>query len=458
VEQAADHAAELSTGGVLFRLGIALVLVLANGFFVAAEFALVGARRTRIEALARAGNRKAKRAYSAITHLDHYISGTQLGITLASLGLGWVGESALSVIFLRIFGALPAPLDVIASHAVAATFAFALITFMHIVLGELAPKSLALLFPERVSLWTAGPLIFFSRALTPFIVFLNGTANLLLKTVGLRAAQEMERVHRPEEIEMLVTQSYEHGLIKQEPVGMIRGVFHLSETSAAEVMTPRTAMIALPVEMSVEDAVDYILEQEHSRYAVYEESVDHIVGVALSRDVWRAQRQGETDLRKVMREPLFIPDTKSVESLLRLMQQQGEHLAVVVDEFGGTAGIVTIEDVLEEIVGEIEDEADIESSDIVISEDGRIQLRGSVAITEVNERFGLDFPDQDYTTIGGFVLGRLGRLARAGDEVKARGATLKVAAMHRRRIDKLVMRLPAKRERPRPDDMDAPPE
>ncbi len=449
---------ELSAGGVIWRLALALFLVVLNAFFVASEFALVGARRTRIEALARSGNRQAKRAYKALSHLDHYISGTQLGITLASLGLGWVGEAALSSIFLGMFEALPAPFNVIATHAVAATFAFALITVMHIVIGELAPKSLALLYPERVSLWTAGPLILFSRVLTPFIVFLNGAANMLLKLVGLRAAKELERVHRPEEIEMLVKQSFEHGLLRQEPVGMIRGVFNLSETTAAEVMTPRTSVTAIPIETTTDQAVDFVLEQEHSRYPVYEGSLDHIVGIAIARDIFKAQRNGDTDLRAILRPPLFVPDSKSVESLIRVMQREGVHIAVVVDEFGGTAGIVTFEDLLEEIVGEIDDEADNEVDGMVVLEDGRVELHGSVSIGDLNERFGLDIPDDDYTTIAGFVMGRLGRIARVGDEVQARGGSLTVTAVQRRRIERLVMRLPPERIRPEPDDMDAPPE
>lgn len=437
-----EHVVEaLSAGGMLLRLGIALLLVAANGFFVAAEFALVGARRTRIDALARAGNRSAKLASSAIQHLDHYISGTQLGITLSSLALGWVGESTIAAMLVQVFEALPPPFDVVASHTVAIVVAFLLITVLHIVLGELAPKSLALLFPERVSMATAGPLIVFSRLLTPFIVFLNGAANLLLKMFGLRAPTEMERVHRPEEIEMLLTQSYEHGLLREEPVEMIRGVFHLSETQASEVMTPRTSVIALPVETPLEEAADFILENGHSRYPVYEETIDHVVGVVLARDVWQALRGSGAPLREIAREALFVPDTKSIEQLLREMQKDGTHMAIVVDEFGGTAGIVTIEDLLEEVVGEISDETDEEQSSFETMPDGTTQFGGVVAIAELNDIFGLRLPDEDYTTVGGFVLGRLGRLARVGDEVEIRGGRLRVLSVKGRRIEKLALRL-----------------
>jgi CBS domain containing-hemolysin-like protein len=441
--QEAAHAPEaaLSLGSIAWRLGLAFFLVAANGFFVAAEFALVGARRTRIEAMAKAGNRRAKLANSAIHRLDHYISGTQLGITLASLGLGWVGESTFASLLIGAFAGLPSPFDVIATHTVASAIAFAIITFLHIVLGELAPKSMALLFPESVSLWTAGPLIVFSRILAPFIALLNGTANLLLRSVGLRAPTEMERVHRPEELEMLLTQSYEHGLLGEEPVEMIRGVFHLSETTAAEIMTPRTEIVGLHVDTPLEQAADFILDQGHSRYPLYQDSLDHVVGVVLARDVWRAQRNGGGTLSDIMREATFVPDTKSIEELLRDMQDEQSHMAVVVDEFGGTAGIVTIEDVVEEIVGEIEDELDIAQPDFEEKPNGEIEFGGRKSISELNERYGFGLPDEDYTTVGGFVLGRLGRIARVGDQVNIRGGCLRVVAIKGRRVERLALSL-----------------
>lgn len=435
-----EHAS-LSVAAILLRLGIAFLLVVANGFFVAAEFALVGARRTRIDALARAGHRRARMARLAIHHIDRYISGTQLGITLASLGLGWVGESTIADMLVGIFAGLSGPFSAIARHTVAGAIAFAFITFLHIVLGELAPKSLALLFPETTSLWTAGPLIVFSRVLAPFIAVLNGSANLLLRAVGLQRPTEMERVHRPEEIEMLLTQSYEHGLLREEPVEMIRGVFHLSETTAAEVMTPRTEVLALPLSLSVDEAAAFILEQGHSRYPVYEENLDHVVGVVLARDVWRAQRRDDPSLQGIVRDAVFVPDTKSIEQLLREMQQTQSHLVIVVDEFGGTAGIVTIEDVVEEIVGEIADELDEAAPELEEREDGGIEFRGSLSIDTLNDRYRLALPDADFTTVGGFITGRLGRIARPGDEVRVPGGCLRVLGVSRRRIERILLTL-----------------
>jgi len=428
----------LSFGAIAWRLGLALFLVAGNAFFVASEFALVGARRTRIEALARAGNRGARLAESAIHRLDHYISGTQLGITLASLGLGWVGESTVATLLIALFDGLPPPWDAIATHGIAGAIAFALITFLHIVLGELAPKSLALLFPEGVSMWTAGPLILFSRVFSPFIALLNGTANLLLRGVGLRAPTELERVHRPEEIEMLLAQSAEHGLLGEEPAEMIRGVFHLAETTAAEVMTHRTDIIAIPANRSLDEAAAFILEEGHSRYPVFEESLDRIVGVVLARDVWRAQRDGSAAcVSEVMREAAFIPDTNTLEQLLRQMQQEQSHMAIVIDEFGGTAGVVTIEDVVEEIVGEIEDELDIARPEFEETGEGEVEFPGNTPIYELNERLDLTLPDEDYTTVAGFVLGRLGRIARVGDEVAVESGRLRVISVKGRRVERL---------------------
>jgi putative hemolysin len=245
---------------------------------------------------------------------------------------------------------------------------------------------------------------------------------------------------------MLLTQSYEHGLLDEEPVEMIRGVFGLSETTAAEVMTPRTDVIALDVTTTVEEAAAFILEEGHSRYPVFEETIDHVVGIVLAREVWRAQLQSVTDLAQVMRPPLFVPDTKPLEELLRDMRRERAHLAVVIDEFGGTAGVVTIEDMLEEIVGEISDELDEAAPELAHGPSGEVLVNGGMAIAELNDMLGLQLPNEDYTTVGGFVLGRLGRVARVGDEVRVRGGTMRVLEMDGRRVTRLALFL----RRPQP--------
>jgi len=436
---AAAEAATLSGGDIAWRILIALALVLANGFFVASEFALVGARKTRIEALVRAGSRSAAVARGAIERLDHYLSATQLGITLASLGLGWVGESTLAAVFIQVFGGLGEPWNAVASHLVAGTIAFTIITVMHIVLGELMPKSIAIMKPETTSLWTAPALVAFSKVLAPFIWLLNGLANRLLGLFGLEAPHESERVHRPEEIDMIVQQSSEHGQLGEEPGEMIRGVIELSETTAGEVMTPRIAIVALERTASVQDAAELILREGHSRVPIYTDSIDDITGVIVARDVWRAQVAGETELEPVIRPVHFVPDSKPIIELLPMMRKLGVQLVVVVDEFGGTAGIITIEDVVEEIVGEIRDEHDVEPPGIDVAPDGRIYVIGSLAIGELNDEFDLDLPEEDYTTVAGYVMGLLGRIAAEDDVVRFPGGEFRVLEMEGRRIERLEL-------------------
>jgi CBS domain containing-hemolysin-like protein len=438
---------QLSAGAIIVRLLIVVALVLANGFFVAAEFALVAARKTRIDAMVEEGNRRARIAREALVHLDRYISGTQLGITLASLGLGWVGEGTISTVLIQWFSNVPEPWRVLAAHGVAVPIAFFIITFLHIVIGELAPKSLALLHPERVSLWTAGPLVIFSRLLSPLIVFLNGSAHLLLRLVGLRAPTELERIHRPDEIEMLLMQTYEHGLLAEEPVEMIRGVFDLAERLTGAAMAPRTEVVPTPDDATVQEATALILEHGHTRIPVFRESLDQIVGVILAREVWRAEHAGEEGIAGLIHPILFVPDSKDLEALLVEMQRQFSHIAVVVDEFGGTAGIITLEDIVEEIVGDIRDEYETAPPEIEETPTGEIILSGGVPVFELNGEFGLKLPEAGYATVAGYVLGRLGRIARVGDEVIFPGGNFRVLEMDGRRIDRLALTL----TKPHPD-------
>jgi CBS domain containing-hemolysin-like protein len=428
-------------GDLLLRAGIAVGLVLVTAFFTAAEAALGAARRARIEAMAHGGNRRARLADRAIQRLEHYTAGARAGVILATLGLGWIGVRLVAALLDRGLRGLRLPLDPVAVWATAAVVAFILVAWLHVVLGQLVPRLLARLNPEGVALWSVAPLMLLTRVLSPFTAAVHGSARAVLSAFGLKPPDEGEPVHRPEELEELLTRTYEHGLLSEEPVEMIRGVFGLSDTTAAEVMTPRTSVVALQADTTVAAAASFILEEGHSRYPVYEETIDRIAGVVLARDVWRAQVQGVTDLRAIMRPPLYVPDTKPVEHLLREMRRERAHLAVVIDEFGGTEGIVTIEDVVEEIVGEIEDELDEEEAELELGPDGEVLMSGGFTITELNERYELELPDEDYTTVGGFVLGRLGRVAQVGDTVEIRGGTLRVLEMSARRVGRLALHL-----------------
>jgi len=418
-----------------------VVLVLANAFFVAAEFALVGSRKTRLDEMARAGDRKARLARTAVQSLDRYISATQLGITLASLGLGWIGEPALARVIEGGFAWLPAGAAAVATHTVASIIAFAIITVLHIILGELVPKALALLYPEVVSSWVAAPLLGFSWVMALPIAVLNGTANRLLRVIGIDPPGETERLHSPEEIRMLVEQSTEGGSLLQEDARLIEGVFEFSEKTAQEVMTPRTQIVAIEADRSVEEAADEVAVARRSRYPVYTASLDEIVGVVHAKDILTAlrSRPGQT-VRTVMRPPLFVPGTREVEDVLADMKRLETHLAIVLDEYGGTAGLVTMEDLLEEIVGPIYDEYD--RQDRGAPADGAAQLEGAMPITQFNTEYEESLDDTDYTTIGGYVFGQLGRLPRVGDRVPAGSHELEVAEMEGRRVKSLRLHAP----------------
>lgn len=430
---------EYDAGSMLWRLGAVVFLVAANAFFVAAEFALVAARRTRIDAMIRRGDRQARVVRKILQTLDRYISGTQLGITLASLGLGWIGEPALAGTIEHLFGGLPAPLDLIATHAVASGVAFGIITFLHIVLGELAPKALALLHPEQTSRWVARPLILFTIATNPFIWLLNGTANALLRLLGTRAPSERERVHSPEEIMMLVEQSRVTGTLDAQDARMIGGVFEFTEKTARDVMTPRTTIVGLPVTATLAEAADTVARAGRSRYPVYGDTLDDILGTVHAKAVLaRLRADPQATVASIMRPTFFVPGTREVEDVLADMKHKKTHIAIVLDEFGGTAGLVTMEDLLEEIVGPIYDEYDRppEAPPPEVGETAPI-LSGLSEIPDVNERLGLALDETNYTTVGGFVFGQLGRLPRVGDAVAVKGGSLEVVEMDGRRVGKV---------------------
>ncbi|HEU4799667.1 MAG TPA: hemolysin family protein [Gemmatimonadales bacterium] len=422
--------------GIGVGLVLVVVLVLANSFFVAAEFALVGARRTRLEEMARAGDRKAALARRAVQSLDRYISATQLGITLASLGLGWIGEPALAHLIESLLAFLPGTAQLIAAHTLASIVAFAIITVLHIILGELVPKALALLFPEQVSGWVVAPLMGFSWVMAGPIWLLNGTANRLLRLLGIDPPGEHERLHSPEEIRLLVEQSTEGGSMLTQDARLLEGVFEFSEKTAQEVMTPRTRMEALEATLTLEAAADEVARLQRSRYPVYTESLDEIVGVVHAKDILAALRQRpDATLKEVMRDPMFVPATREVEDVLTDMKRLKTHLALVLDEYGGTAGLVTMEDLLEEIVGDIFDEYD--ASEALRQVEGAPLLDGSMTVADFNERFEATLDETDYNTLGGFVFGELGRLPRRGDKVVVQGRTLEVVEMDGRRVKSL---------------------
>ena len=425
---------ETQPGSIGLRLLAVVVLVVANAFFVAAEFALVSARRTRIEAMVRQGDRKAKAVQAAQHDLYRQLSAAQLGITVASILLGFVAEDTVAFFLRDWFASLPTWLSFLARGGIASVIALSLISFLHVVFGEQAPKALAITYPESVSRWVATPLLVFSWITRPATGLLNSSANWLIRLMGIKdAASELERIHSPEEIRMLVEQSEEGGGLQQQDARLLEGVFEFSEKTAQEVMTPRTQMAALEADLTVEAAADQVAIHGRSRYPAYTESLDDIIGVVHAKDILSAlrSRPGQT-IRVIMRSPLFVPGTREVEDVLADMKRLKTHLALVLDEYGGTAGLVTMEDLLEEIVGPIYDEHD--PQDRSGSDEGGPRLDGSQPISEFNTEYEGALDDTDYTTIGGYVFGQLGRLPRVGDRVTAGPFTFEVVEMDGRRV------------------------
>ncbi len=409
-------------------------LVLANAFFVAAEFSLVAARKTRLDGMIQQGDRKAILARRAVQSLTRYISATQLGITMTSLGLGWIGEPALADLIGGAFAFLPSPLNLVATHTAAGVIAFTVITFLHIVLGELVPKSIALAYPETIAGWTAGPLMGFRWLMAGPTALLLGVARRLLKWMHVQPPEHHDRLHSPEEIRLLVEQSEEGGSLEQADARLLAGVFEFSEKSALEVMTPRTQVEALAADLTVEEAADEVVRARRSRYPVYSNTLDDIVGVVHAKDILAALRaQPGTTVATLMRPALFVPSTREVEDVLADMKRLKVHMAVVLDEYGGTAGLVTMEDLLEEIVGEILDEYDQPAPPAPALEGAPI-LDGSIPISELNTEYDLALDDRDYTTLGGYIFGQLGRLPRPGDRVNVGGDTFEVVEMEGKRV------------------------
>ena len=421
------------------RLLAVIVLIAANAFFVAAEFALVAARRTRIEALIRRGDRKAKTVQKALHDLYRQLSAAQLGITVASILLGYVAEDTVAHLFREWFASLPPALNFLTRGGVASVVAVAVISFLHVVFGEQAPKAWAITYPEGTSRWVAAPLIFFSWITRPFTDLLNWSANGIVRLMGIKSTNpEHDRVHSPEEIRMLVQQSRKTGGLSKADARMLEGVFEFSEKNARDVMTPRTDMKALPADLTLAEAADAVAAAGRSRYPVYGESLDDIVGTVHAKDILRGLRAGPAaTLKDIARPAFFVPGTREVEDVLTDMKRQKVHLAIVLDEFGGTAGLVTMEDLLEEIVGPIYDEYDrpvAPSPKGAAGTGGTPVIDGGTEIRDVNRQFGLNLDDADYTTIGGLLFGTLGRLPKVGDRVTVSGAAFEIVEMDGRRV------------------------
>jgi CBS domain containing-hemolysin-like protein len=419
----------------------AFAFVLLNSFFVAAEFAIVKVRATRIEELIRQGRRRARAAQRLVSSLDEYLSATQLGITLASLALGWIGEPAFAKLFAPLFVSTGL-LEPIFAHTLAFAVAFLLITFLHIVLGELAPKSLAIQLPEPTVMAVASPLIFFYRISYPFIWALNGTANVFLRLIGIRPVSERESAHSEEELRLILAHSSQKGVLEEEERRMLERVFDFGDRSVRQVMVPAGEVNYLDVRDPLEENLRAALSHGHTRYPLCDGGLDHVIGIIHVKDLfWRHRELApDFDLKSIARPVQFVPESKLLKSLLTELRRARTHLAVVVDEFGSTVGVVTLEDILEELVGEIQDEFDGEAPPPMIQPKGeKVWLvNGRTLLEELEDEFGIRLDDEENDTIAGHVMMILGRTARVGDEVTVGGRfRVRVTAMRQHQITHL---------------------
>jgi CBS domain containing-hemolysin-like protein len=397
---------------------LTILLVALNGFFVAAEFALVKVRASQIELRAQAGNQLAKIAYHMIGHLDAYLSATQLGITLASLGLGWIGEGVVSEVIIGIMNAMGVAPDPVLAHKIALPISFAVITVLHIVFGELAPKSLAIQRPESTALAVAIPLRIVYYVLLPFIWVLNGFSNFILKQIGITPMHGSE-VHTAEELRLLFEQSAESGEIGGSQQELIENVFEFNERMVKQIMVPRTKLIALDLNASEDEIFEVVFNEGYTRMPIYRDTIDNIVGILYVKDLLVVLRAGEqVSLERLMRPAYFVPETKKISRLLKDFQRNRNHIAVVSDEFGGTSGIVTIEDIIEELVGEIQDEYDEEVPHIEKIGDFEFKVSTAASIQDANDDLPYPLPEgEDYETVGGYINMIFGRIPEIGDTV-----------------------------------------
>ncbi|MBP7589915.1 MAG: HlyC/CorC family transporter [Thermoanaerobaculia bacterium] len=432
--------AEAASGGMSPWLGLALglLLVALNGFFVAAEFALVKVRPTQLDPLAQAGSRRAKLARHQLTHLDAYLSACQLGITIASLALGWVGEPAFSWIMAPLVRQIPGATEALV-HSVSLTTAFIIISALHIVVGEMAPKSFAIRRPQPTALWIAMPLYVFYWVIFPAIWLLNHAANGLLRLVGLKSAGEEELAHSEEELRILLSSS-EMGSQSKLKREILDNVFELSLRNARQVMVPRADVTHLSTSRPFAENLEIARQSGHTRFPLCERDLDSVIGLIHIKDLFRSTER-IADIASLARPVKFVPETTPLDRLLGRMQAERQHMVAVVDEYGGVSGIVTLENVIEEIVGEIQDEFDTERPELARRGDGSFTVAGSMLVVDLEDELGLELSTRDEDTIAGVVLSELGRKPRIGDRVALGEARFEVLELQGNRIRSLGLEL-----------------
>ncbi len=439
----------MANAALILNLLVVVLLLFANAFFVATEFALVSVRKTRLAQLSKEGNKLAKIALDSINHLDRSIAAVQLGITIASIGLGWVGEAALVKLIQPIFNFLPDSMQAVATHSLAVSIAFALITFMHVVIGELMPKSIAIQHPETTALVVAKPMSFITKIFTPFIFLLNGFGNWLLSLMKIPPAHVGHLVHTVEELDMIIDESHKEGVLNDTEKDILQNVFKFSDIMAKQVMVPRPDVVSIPIDISQEELKKLTIENQYTRYPVYEEDLDKVVGILHLKDLYTLIIEGkEIILKDILRPAILVPETLTIDKLVHEFKTKRAQMALVIDEFGGVSGLVTLEDVLEEIVGEVQDEFDEEEANIRQIYENEYIANAMMRIDEFNDYFQLEaqneVEDEDIETIGGLVIKNLGHIAKEGDCCTIDGFTFKVIEVDGARIVKIKIIAPEK--------------
>ncbi|HJQ97122.1 MAG TPA: hemolysin family protein [Candidatus Polarisedimenticolaceae bacterium] len=412
----------------------ALCVVAINAFFVAAEFAIVRVRATRIEELVGSGVRRAAAARDVLRRLDDSISACQLGITLASLALGWIGEPAFAHLLEPAFAFLGAA-SAAAAHTLAIAVSFFIIMFLHVVLGELVPKTIAITHAENTALLVAWPLRLFRFLFYPLIAFMNGTANLAVRAMGLTPPSEASLAHSEAELRMILAVSRRSGALSEAHGRLLSAALDFPDRAVRQLMVPRADILYLDLKWGYDENRRKALEYGHTRFPLCDGGVDHVIGIVHVKDLFMAAETAPPNLRALARPPLYFPESASIQQVLARFQKQRVHLGIVVDEYGGTAGLVTLEDVLEELIGEIQDEFDQESPRVQKLPDGRLLIDASMTVSELESIADVheDF-DEEVDTVGGLVLARLGRIARVGDAIAFGGRRIEVARTRGRRI------------------------
>ncbi|TKB95778.1 hemolysin family protein [Pedobacter cryophilus] len=426
-----------------FNIFLTIFLVFLNGFFVAAEFAIVKVRGSQIEIKAKTGSKVAGVAKHMIAHLDGYLAATQLGITLASLGLGWVGEEVMSNLVLNIFSLLSLPISASLAVSLGHILAFTIITVLHIVFGELAPKTLAIQKPVATTMAIAFPLQFFYIVFRPFIYVLNGFANVILKLLGVNAANAHESIHSSEELQYLLDQGKESGALDKAEHELIKNVFDFNERVVKNIMVPRTKISAVELGCKQEELLDTIISEGYSRVPVYDETIDRIVGIVHAKDILSLiVRHEKFNLKDIIRKPMFVPESKKINDLMAELKLKRIQIAIVLDEFGGTAGMVTLEDIVEELVGEIQDEYDEEKAIVEKISDNEFIVTASATVYDVNEFLPHDLPeDEDYDTVVGLLSEIFGKIPEVGETKEFNGYTFTILKKIDQNIESVKLQL-----------------